>query len=95
MGRIRLHIALDCSAYSLETFIICNIEDGTTIVSDSWRSYQFIDKEQYRLEITNQSKATNRENLYGVHLVSILTNFIFPPYDLGFRFSAFKLLIGR
>ena len=72
MGRICLHIALDCSAYSLETFIICNIEPGATIVSDSWRSYQFIDKEQYRHEITNQSKATTRENLYGVHLVTSL-----------------------
>ena len=48
MGRIRLHLALDCSAFSLETFIIDNIEVGATIVIDSWRSYQFIDKEQYR-----------------------------------------------
>ncbi len=32
---------------------------------DSWRSYQFIDKEQYRHEITNQSKTKNRENFYG------------------------------
>ncbi len=26
MGRIRLHVALDCSGYSLETFIDDNIE---------------------------------------------------------------------
>lgn len=72
MGRIRLHVALDCSAFSLETFIIDNIEAGATIVTDSWRSYQFIDKQQYRHEITNQSKAGNRENLYGAHLVTSL-----------------------
>jgi hypothetical protein len=72
MGRIRLHVTLDCSAFSLETFIIHNIEPGATIVTDSWRSYQFIDKEQYRHQISNQSKTGNRENLYGVHLVTSL-----------------------
>ena len=43
MGRIRLHVALDCTAYSLETFILDNIEPGSTIATDSLRSYNFID----------------------------------------------------
>ena len=72
MGRIRLHVALDCSAYSLETFIMHNIEAGSMIVTDSWRSYQFIEKKRYRHEITNQSKIKNKQNLYGVHLVTSL-----------------------
>ena len=72
MGRIRLHVALDCSAYSLETFILDNIEPGATIATDSWQAYNIIDKEQYRREITNQSKSTGYENLYGVHLVTTL-----------------------
>jgi len=72
MGRIRLHVTLDCSVFSLETFIIHNIEPGATIVTDSWRSYPFIDKEQYRHQISNQSETGNRENLYGVHLFTSL-----------------------
>jgi hypothetical protein len=72
MGRIRLHVALDCSGYSLETFILDNIEPGATIATDKWPSYNIIDKEQYRRETTNQSKSSDHENLYGVHLVTTL-----------------------
>jgi len=72
MGRIRLHVALDCSAYSLETFVLDNIEPGATIATDKWKGYQFIDKELHRREVTNQSKSANFENLYGVHLVTTL-----------------------
>ena len=72
MGRIRLHIALDCTGYSLETFILDNIEPGATIATDDWQSYNIIDKEQYRHVITNQSKTKNYEKLYGVHLVTTL-----------------------
>ena len=74
MGRIRLHVALDCSAYSLETFVWDNIEPGTTIATDKWKGYDFIDKERHRREVTNQSKSVNFENLYGVHLVTISSN---------------------
>ena len=52
MGRIRLHVALDCTAYSLETFILENIEPGSTIATDSLRSYSFLDKGAYVHEIT-------------------------------------------
>ena len=72
MGRIRMHIALDCSAYSLETFILQNIEPGSTIATDSLRSYSFIDSGTYVHEKTNQSKSQKYENLYGVHLVTSL-----------------------
>jgi transposase-like protein len=72
MGRIRFHVALDCSAYSLETFILDNIEPGSIIATDSWRSYNFIDNDQYGHEKTNQSSSKNNENLYGVHLVASL-----------------------
>jgi len=54
MGRIRLHVILDCSAYSLETFIIHNIEPGSIIVTDSWRSYNFID---ISMSMKKQTKA--------------------------------------
>ena len=72
MGRIRLHVALDCSGYSLETFINDNIEVGSTIATDEWKSYNIIDEERHQHEKTNQSKSNDHENLYGVHLVTTL-----------------------
>ena len=72
MGRIRLHVTLDCSAYSLKTFILDNIEPGSIIATDSWRSYNFIDNDQYVHEKTRQSNSKNNESLYGVHLVTFL-----------------------
>jgi hypothetical protein len=72
MGRIRLQVALDCSAYSLETFIIHNIKPGSTIATDSWRSYDTILNEPYAHEKTNQSRAGINNNLYGVHLIASL-----------------------
>ena len=72
MGRIRLHVALDCSGYSMETFIDDNIEPGATIATDQWQGYNIIDKEQYEHETTNQDENDNYEYLYGVHLVTSL-----------------------
>jgi hypothetical protein len=71
MGRIRLHVALDCSAYSLETFIINNIEPGSIIATDSWNSYSFITN-AYTHEKTIQGTNKGNESLYGVHLVASL-----------------------
>ena len=72
MGRIRLHVAIDCSAYSLETLILDNIEPSATMATDDWTGYHCIDKERYRHEATNQRKSVNFRNLYGVYLVTIL-----------------------
>ena len=72
MGRIRLHVTLDCSAYSLETFILHHIEPGSTIATDALPSYNFITENGYGHEKTNQSKSINYENLYGAHLITSL-----------------------
>jgi hypothetical protein len=72
MGRIRLHVALDCSAFSLETFVLEHIEPGSTVVTDAWKGYQFINKKHFRHETNNLSKSANRESLWGVHLVATL-----------------------
>ncbi len=72
MGRIRLHVALDCSAYSLETFILHHIELGSTIATDALQSYSFVEDSGYSHEKTNQSKAGNDKALYGAHLVTSL-----------------------
>jgi hypothetical protein len=67
MGRIRLHVALDCSAYSLETFILDNVAPGSTIATDSWTSYNFIEDAKCAHEKSNQSRSKNYECLCGVH----------------------------
>ena len=73
IGRIRLQVILDYSAYSLETFITENIQPGSNIATDSWSSYSSILKEQYQHVPTNQSKAgKDHDSLYGVHLVASL-----------------------
>jgi hypothetical protein len=69
MGSIQIQLILDCSAYSIETFILDNIEVGSIIATDSWKSYIFIDNDRYIHEKTKQSSSKNNESLYGVHLV--------------------------
>lgn len=71
IGRIRLHVILDCSSFSLETFISENIEPGSTVVTDALSSYPSIVKEQYHHRI-NLSKSGNKNALYGVHLIATL-----------------------
>ena len=83
MVRIRLLIALDCTGYSLETFILDNIEPGATIATGDWRSYNIIDNEQYRREITNQSKSRDYDKLYGAHLITTLVKRLIRGTDQG------------
>ena len=72
MGRIRLHVALDCTTHSLETFILDNIEPGSTIATDSWRSYNFIENSNWIHEKSIQIRLKENPKLYGVHLVASL-----------------------
>ncbi len=73
IGRIRLKVIPDCSSMSLTTFIESNIEPGSTIVTDAWRSYQSIDKERYTHVERNLTITSDKESvLYGVHLVATL-----------------------
>ena len=73
IGRVRLQVVLDYSAYSLETFITENIQPSSNIATDSWSSYSSILKEQYQHVPTNQSKAgKDHDSLYGAHLVVTL-----------------------
>jgi hypothetical protein len=72
MGRIRLHVTLDCSAYSLETFILDAVEPGSLIATDSWQSYNCVEHNRYEHDKTNQSKTGNYHDLYGAHLVTTL-----------------------
>jgi hypothetical protein len=63
MGRILLHVALDCSGYSMETFILDKIEPGSTIATDDWQSYNIIDQERFRRETADQRKSKDYDKL--------------------------------
>ena len=67
-----MHVALDCSAYSLETFVLDNVEPGSLVATDSWQGYSFISDDKYGHEKTNLKRTQENENLYGVHLVTSL-----------------------
>ena len=70
MGRVRLQVALDCSSYSLEIFILNNVEPSSKIATDSWSGYNFIEDTYHERSIHSSSK--DNESLYGVHLVTSL-----------------------
>jgi len=72
MGRIRMHVALDCSAYSLETFILDNVEPGSTFATDSWQGYNFIEDAHCAHEKLNLTESKDNDHLYGAHLVTSL-----------------------
>jgi transposase-like protein len=70
IGRTRLQVGLDCSSFSLETFINHNIKPGSTVVTDEWSSYKSILHKRYRHMPLNQSKHEDPESgLYGAHIV--------------------------
>ena len=72
MGRIRLHVALDSTAYSLKAFILENVSPGSTIATDSWRSYNFIEASDWAHEKSIQVRSKENPSLFGVHLVASL-----------------------
>ena len=70
IGRARMQVALDCSSYSLETFINHNIKAGSTIATDKWSSYQPIVNIRYNHEVSDAADQKRSESgLYGAHLV--------------------------
>ena len=68
--RIRLHVALDFSKYSLETSILNNIENAHTISTNKWTGYNGLENYGYYHEITDQSKSRNYDKLFAAHLVT-------------------------
>ena len=70
IGRARMQVALDCSSYSLETFINHNIEAGSTVATDNWSSYQPIVNIRYHHEVIDAPDQKGSESgIYGAHLV--------------------------
>ena len=72
-GRIRLKVIPDCSSDSLIAFIENNVEPGSTISTDGWKSYQPLPSQLYFHNPVVQAKAKDKDSvLSGVHLVASL-----------------------
>lgn len=75
LGKIRIKTIEDFSSYSLQPFILSNIEKGSNIITDDWNGYNGIEKEGYTREI-HESKNADTE-LQHVHLIiSLLKRWI-------------------
>lgn len=73
IGRVRLQVALDCSADSLQTFVNLNIENGSTVVTDKLSSYRPALSQGYHHIIIDPVYQKNPETgLYGTHLIASL-----------------------
>lgn len=46
-GRIRMSVIPNASGDSLETFVVNNIEKGSTVITDGWLSYSFLSTSGY------------------------------------------------
>jgi len=47
-GRIRMSVIPDASGDSLKTFVVNNIEKGSSVITDGWPSYSFLPESGYR-----------------------------------------------
>jgi transposase-like protein len=73
LGRVRLQIIEDCSGNELIPFIQYNVEEGSEVCTDGWKSYNSIESLGYTHKQTLQPKTINKENaLSGVHLIDSL-----------------------
>jgi transposase-like protein len=71
LGRVRMMVVPDASSESLvETFIKGNIERGSTIITDGWRSYSGLDKAGYKHIIPPKFELEDPDNaLPHVHMI--------------------------
>ncbi len=71
LGRVRLGVIEDASADGLQRFLLANVEAGSRIITDGWRSYPKATQGLYTLKATNVSASGRpaHEALPGVHLV--------------------------
>ncbi len=73
LGRIRLQVVPDCSGDILEQFISTNVIPESTVVTDGWRGYNFLDKNSHIHDQIVASRTPKKDSvLPGVHLIASL-----------------------
>ena len=70
LGRVRMGVIPDATTDSLKNFVIDNIEQGSTVITDGWASYSFLSLKGYSHTVAIQKKAeTEEELLPHVHMI--------------------------
>lgn len=73
LGRLRLQVIEDCSGGELVPFIQDNVEPGSQVSTDGWKSYNAIDDLGFDHKQIMASKREGKESaLSGVHLIASL-----------------------
>ncbi len=62
LGRVRLSVIPDASKQSLQDFIKTNVESGSTVITDGWASYSFLESSGYSHSVYIQSRKEDDEN---------------------------------
>ncbi|MBI4622421.1 MAG: IS1595 family transposase [Verrucomicrobia bacterium] len=70
-GRLRLHVAPDRSAKSLETFVLESVQPGTHITTDDWSGYDHLAEKGYQVTQVAQRGDSDiaEKHLPLIHLV--------------------------
>jgi len=69
-GRIRMSIIPDASGESLKSFVTSNIKKGSTIITDGWPSYSFVETSGYQhMKLKKKDLTDDETMLPRVHLV--------------------------
>jgi transposase-like protein len=73
-GRVRMQRKPDASEESLISFVCDSVEPGSTILTDSWRGYNALNRHGYTHEKVNLSDSDDPAHVVmpGVHIVSSL-----------------------
>jgi transposase-like protein len=73
LGRCRMGIIEDGSAESIHPFIIENIEEGSTLITDGWKGYNRIEKKNYIRKIHVQTgEVDETKMLPHIHTIASL-----------------------
>jgi transposase-like protein len=73
LGRIRLQVVPDCSGNVLEQVVTTNVIPGSTVLTDGWKGYNFLDESSYmHVQIVATHTAKKESVLPGVHLIASL-----------------------
>lgn len=72
-GRVRMSLIANASKKSLGKFIIDNIVEGSTVVTDGWKGYAGVNKKGYHHEIEKNVKMLGEEEILpNVHRIASL-----------------------
>lgn len=71
-GQVRAGVVKNAATYTLEPYILKNIEKGSTVSTDMWRGYQFLSSAGYKHGTVNHSA---KQWVKGEHHTNTIENF--------------------